>query len=369
MRHSTLTLSTLASGFFLVASAASAQSTTRSAAAPRFKAIFEPVNYQQDLELNDIVFVNDSVGWAAGAAGTILHTTDRGKTWTAQLGGDPKGSDRPISDLRFVNDHLGFAVQSTGVGDHSLFRTTDGQTWAESGTVGQFRGDYQFTSADNGVYVNEKTIYHTTDGGKTWTPAYSCAVSLTVQGLSRNATCSFSAVSFPTPDIGYAISGEVEKAAFVVAKTTNGGAEWTAWTIPQPGAAAENLVFTDVNNGFAKMWGGKFYSTRDGGKTWTAIAGAALEGGKRAKVKFANSQVGWGVSPYGTLVYTVDGGRRWTSRTLKFPAEINGFTLTSPTSGYVAGEHGMVFRYHIVPIAYKGANIIDAPAMSGGGTP
>lgn len=270
--------------------------------------------------------------------------------------------------MRFVNDHLGFAVQRTGIGDHSLYRTTDGQTWTESGTVGQHRGDYQFTSADNGVYVNDKTIYHTTDGGKTWTPAYACAVSLTVQGLSRNATCSFAAVSFPTPDIGYAISGQVEKSAFVVAKTTNGGAEWTAWTIPEPNATAEYLVFIDANTGFAKMWGGKFYSTRDGGKTWTAIAGAALEGGKQAKLKFANPQVGWGVSPYGTLVYTVDGGRRWTSRTLKFPATINGFTLTSPTSGYVAGAHGMVYRYRIVPVDYKGANIIEAPAMYGGGT-
>jgi photosystem II stability/assembly factor-like uncharacterized protein len=105
------------------------------------------VNYTQDLEINDIVFVNDSVGWAGGAAGSILHTTNRGKTWTAQLGGDPKSSDRPISDLRFVNDHTGFAVQTTGVGDHRLYRTTDGETWAESGTVGQHRDDYQFTSA------------------------------------------------------------------------------------------------------------------------------------------------------------------------------------------------------------------------------
>jgi len=370
MRHSGLILSTISIGFLLVAPAAGAQSTTRSAAgAPRFKAIFEPVNYQQDLEINVIVFVNDSVGWAAGAAGTILHTTDRGKTWTAQLGGDPKSDDRPIWDLRFVNDHVGFAVQSTGVGDHRLYRTTDGQTWTESGTVGQHRGDYQFTSADNGVYVHDKTIYHTTNGGKNWTPAYTCAASLTVQGLSRNAECHFEALSFPTPDIGYAISRDLDKAAFVVAKTTNGGAEWTSWTIPEPNASAEYAVFTDTNTGFVRMWGGKFYSTRDGGKTWTAIAGATLEGGKEARLKFAGGQVGWGLSPYGTFIYTVDGGRRWTSRKLKFPAKVNSSTLTSSTSGYVAGEHGMVYRYRIVPIDYKGANIIEAPAMSGGRTP
>ncbi|MDP9177190.1 MAG: YCF48-related protein [Gemmatimonadota bacterium] len=359
-RHSSLTLSSVSFALVLSGSSVGAQS-------PRFKAIFEPVNYQQDLEINDIVFVNDSVGWAGGAAGTILHTTDRGKTWAAQLGGDPKSDDRPIAYLRFVNDRVGFAVQSTAGGDHRLYRTTDGQTWTEAGTVGQHRGDYQFTSTDNGVYVYNKFIYHTTDGGKNWKPAYTCDITLTVQGLNRNAACHFEAVSFPTPETGYAISRNVENAAFVVARTTNGGAEWTSWTIPEPKAGGEYLVFTDKNNGFVRMWGGKLYSTRDGGKTWTAIAGATLEGGKPAKLKFANAQVGWGVSPYGTLIYTADGGKRWTSRKLKFPATINASTLTSPTSGYVAGEHGMVYRYRIVPIDYKGANVIDAPALSAGG--
>ncbi|MBC8137249.1 MAG: hypothetical protein H8F28_15320 [Fibrella sp.] len=360
-------LCTVLTGLALLASALGAQTPSGSTATPaRFKAIFEPVSYPQDLELTDIVFVNDSVGWASGAAGTILNTRNGGKTWTAQLGGDPRGAGRPIAELRFLSDKVGFAAQSTDGGDHRLYQTTDGETWSESGTVGQHRGDFQFTSAENGVYLYGKEIFHTTDGGKNWKSVYSCDISVVVQGLTRNAACHLESVHFPAPQIGYSVSRNLENAAFVIAKTTNGGADWTAWAVPDPAASAEYIVFTDENTGFIKMWGGKIYSTRDGGKTWAGVAGATLEGGKAAKVKFVDREVGWGMSPYGSLIYTVDGGKRWMSRKLQFPAGINGFTLTSRRRGYVAGEHGMVYRYSIVPIGHKAANMIEAPAMPAG---
>ena len=71
---------------------------------PKFKAIWEPVNYQEDVELMDMAFVSDLEGWVAGGAsvlkgGVILHTTDGGDHWTLQLG-DPKSADRAYRSLR-----------------------------------------------------------------------------------------------------------------------------------------------------------------------------------------------------------------------------------------------------------------------------
>lgn len=366
-RPTGLPLLALSIGFLSFASDLAAQVAprTKAATATRFRAIFEPVNYPQDLEITDVVFVNDSVGWASGAAATILYTGNGGKTWTPQLGGDPQGAERPIYDLRFVSASVGFATQGTG-GEQRLLRTTDGQTWSETGTSGQHRGDIQFTSAESGVYVSGEKIFHTADAGKNWKTAYTCNIAVVVQGLSRSAKCHFEGVSFPTPQIGYAISRNVENAAFVVAKTTDAGSSWTAWTIPEPQLGGEHIVFTDENTGFIKMWGGAILSTRDGGKSWTGVPGVKLEGGKQARIKFVDREVGWGVSPYGTLVYTTDGGRRWASRKLKFPATINGFSVPSRGRGYVSGEHGMIYRYRIVPADYKASNIIEAPAISGG---
>lgn len=40
-----------------------------------------PIAWQDDAELTDVCFVSQKVGWAVGAQGVILRTTDGGKTW------------------------------------------------------------------------------------------------------------------------------------------------------------------------------------------------------------------------------------------------------------------------------------------------
>src|SRR5437868_1649275 len=139
---------------------------------PKFKAIWEPVNVKEDLELGSVYFVTPDEGWVAGGrnalnGGVILHTKDGGANWETQLG-DPQSGDRAYSGVRFLAPKLGFAVQSTGVGDHLLLRTTDGATWAPVGTVAQHRSDYRFTSAENGFVAAGAFIDRTRDGGKKW---------------------------------------------------------------------------------------------------------------------------------------------------------------------------------------------------------
>lgn len=68
---------------------------------------------------------------------------------------------------------------------------------------------------------------------------------------------------------------------------------------------------------------------------------------------------------YRTMTYTVDGGRHWISRSIPFPASVAAFSLVSRTSGYAAGEHGMVYRYRVVPVAYTSKGMLAAPAMPG----
>jgi hypothetical protein len=62
--------------------------------------------------------------------------------------------------------------------------------------------------------------------------------------------------------------------------------------------------------------------------------------------------------------YTVDGGQHWITRKIEFPASVNAFTMVSPDSGYAVGDHGMVFRYRVVPSDYTAKGILAAPAMS-----
>jgi photosystem II stability/assembly factor-like uncharacterized protein len=332
------------------------------AAGPKkFKAIFEPVNYTEDLNLTDVHFVSADVGWVTGTAGTILHTTDGGKTWNAQLGGDPKAADRPIRYLRFLGGTQGWAVQSTGVGDHKLLHTSDGLNWEAAGTVGQHRSDYLFTTPTTGFYTSKDKIFKTSDGGVSWQPVFACAMKLEVKGLTREVRCDPSKLAFPGSDLGYAVSKSLDgKTGFPVLKTVDGGATWKSIAVlPGEDAREGALIFTDEKTGLLRVGGGKLFRTTDGGLSWTGVAGQA-PGGK-PEIKFAGP-VGW-MCHYKTLTYTTDGGRHWSSREIKFPGSVEAFSLPQPDRGYVVGDHGMVYRYRIVPADYSVKGMLDAPMM------
>jgi len=330
---------------------------------PKLKAIWEPVNYTEDLNLTDVYFSTPDTGWVAGQAGTILYTSDAGKTWKAQLGGDPKATDRPIVQLRFVDATHGFAAQSTGAGDHKLLSTSNGQDWEQPGTVAQHRTDYQFVSSTTGFQASGTKILRTTDAGKSWQPVYTCAIKTEIQGLTREVSCEFEKLAFPSANIGYAVSHRIgDGAGSVLAKTEDGGMTWNAWVIvPGEDAKEAGLAFTDDNTGVLRMLNGKIFRTTDGGKTWTGAIGQA-DG--RFAVKFADSQVGWAIG-YRTMTYTTDGGRKWTSRSIAFPTGVNAFCIVGREHGYAVGDHGMVYRYRVVPVTYASKGMLDAPMMPG----
>ena len=66
---------------------------------------------------------------------------------------------------------------------------------------------------------------------------------------------------------------------------------------------------------------------------------------------------------YRNMSYTVDGGQHWVAREIPFPTSVEAFSISRPDSGYAVGEHGMVYRYRVVPIDYNAKGILPAPAM------
>jgi len=327
---------------------------------PKLKGIWEPVNYNQDLQLLDVFFVTPDEGWVSGTVGTILHTRDGGKTWEAQLGGDPHSQGPNLTRLFFLDRTHGWA-QSW----NQMFRTTDGQTWQEVGS--DVRGNAVFVSPQKG-FLSRGNILETQDGGATWREVFTCHVQALVDGLTRDIACSiFTAnrkdMQFITPQIGFAV-GEPD----VVAKTTDGGRSWQVSTISLPPGDARiwDVFFLDENNGFVNR-GYKWFKTSDSGRNWQGVIATALIGhnGSVAPIKFADPEVGWSCTGNG-LTYTIDGGAHWSTRELSLPAAVSGFSLPTRQRGYVVGEHGMIYRYRVVPITYQAAaHSIDAPAMPG----
>ncbi|MBL0743470.1 YCF48-related protein [Chryseolinea lacunae] len=117
-----------------------------------------PVFPQQDINiLTDIAFVDANNGFAVGAAGNILRTNDKGKTWRSANEGYPF-----FHSLSFPSKNVGYASSGKG-----FFKTTDGgATWtfqhqSESLTV----LNMQFVSETDGMLYGFKNFYYRVSQG------------------------------------------------------------------------------------------------------------------------------------------------------------------------------------------------------------
>ncbi len=352
-------------------------------ASDQYKGIFEPVNYGQDIELTDVFFVSPDAGWVSGDHATILKTTDAGKTWKAQIGGDPNGPEKPIRQLRFLDARHGWAV--TDDSPQHLLRTMDGENWEQVGqglAPGSGFVDYAFTSVRHGVALggNMGGFFVTNDGGRHWQNVALCKVRVIVQGLPHTEDCRVQKLQMVSSRSGYASADWSGGVAFF--RTDDAGEHWTQNVNDIADWGSNNQwFFTDLDHGVMLMntGGGRTYVTSDGAKTWHALLSGSIglsTGGLSPLVRFADPEVGWviGPSPDNSdtfrVSYSADSGQHWKmSHNLAFPvgpryAELR-FNFPRRDRAYVIGPHGMIYRYRVVPANYTAANAIEAPLMPG----
>jgi photosystem II stability/assembly factor-like uncharacterized protein len=347
-----------------------APSAAPKAAQPKFKAIWEPVNYNQDLTLTGVYFVSDEEGWVTAEHGTILHTKDGGNSWTPQLGGDSHSGELTVAAPRFLDAKHGWALQAG-----KLLRTTDGESWEQVGALPQGWGvvEYVFLSPSNGVILdgnnNVSHILRTNNGGRNWKETMSdkaCHAVIQVEGLSRDAECVLKAMHFPSASHGYAIGGTgSDFNTLFVAKTEDGGSTWNLSPLPDVGqvwiggawGADHRLFFTDESTGFANLNNAKLLATNNGGQSWHGLVASPT-----GDIRFPDREVGW-IFDGQKLSFTTDGGKRWNSRGVHFPASVKAYSFPTRQRAYVVGDHGMVYRYRIVPSDYTAKGMLDAPMM------
>ncbi|MHB1417068.1 MAG: YCF48-related protein [Chloroflexota bacterium] len=275
-------------------------------------------------------FLDTNTAWVAAlseksSGGLLLHTTDGGRTW-AKLE-MPTGSGQ----LYFVDKQNGWLALTTGVAMGSsgkeLYRTTDGgQHWelAFRSDPNQPRDDgLPFGGLMTGVGFADLTtgwavgqtyaqgvawIYVTHDGGSTWQQqplpigsSYKEAMVTLTPPLFFGARDGVLPVQVPSAAEGPGTT--------IFYTTSDGGSTWTAGT---PVAAVGPWDFADAQHGWVVNADGGLLSTRDGGQTWQAIGTlSAVPGG----LDFADQQTGWAYgqgdqAPY--LLKTSDGGATWT---------------------------------------------------------
>ncbi len=351
----------LAAGLLMLATTASFAQTPV-AAGPKFKGIWEPINYTEDLQLTHVFFVTPEIGYVSGASGTILKTTDAGISWTPLLGGDPASEEAAIGPMFFVSPTVGWALQRAPGGIRHLYRTTDGENWTRIGEIADHYEDMAFSSESEGVYVNDTDIWRTRDAGKTWSKTARCVSKVAIGGLTRQLECYLWKVQFTSPSVAYALGDAKDSSpAALIMKSEDGGASWSLVNLIENERGHEGgMFFVDEQTGYlSTLYAKSAFRTTDGGHTWTGMPATGM--GRR--IIFADPEVGWAVQ-YDKLSYTTDGGKRWASRTLAFPATMNDFSFPRRDVAYVVGDHGMIYRYRVIPdTAPVPARALTAPAM------
>ncbi|WP_430783701.1 WD40/YVTN/BNR-like repeat-containing protein [Actinoplanes sp. G11-F43] len=227
--------------------------------------------------------VSATVAWAAGSAGTILRTTDGGRTWASV--GPPEAAALQFRDIEAFGPRHAVALTIGNGTDSRIYTTTDGgTTWTET-----FRNDdpaafydcVTFLDRRNGLALSDPVdgrfrILATRDGGHTWKLRPTDGMPPALPGefaFAASGTCLVSAAGHAW----FATGGATTARVFT---SRDGGRNWTVTDTPVPSgpsAGIYSLAFRDPRHGIAV--GGDYAAettapdgsavTRDGGRNWT----------------------------------------------------------------------------------------------------
>ena len=173
---------------------------------------------------------------------------------------------------------------------------------------------YDGTGANPPAYP--KVFAKTTNGGATWTAT-------NITGLTAQANVMISDLFAIDANTAWIVTAPTTgTAGNGIYKTTNGGTSWTQQTAYSTASFANQIYFWDANNGWSAgdPVGGAFqmYKTSNGGTTWTAVSGtpAAIssnEYGYNQRCKYVIGDNIWIGTSSGRLLHSTDRGSTWTA--------------------------------------------------------
>jgi photosystem II stability/assembly factor-like uncharacterized protein len=235
--------------------------------------------------------------YAGAASGGVWKSTDKGATWA------PVFDDMPVQ----------------AIGALAVSRSEPKQVWAGTGEAWAIRDSDMMGDG----------IYKSTDAGATWQH----------MGLTETGRIGRVVVHPKDPNIVYVCAlgrttgPQQERGVF---KTTDGGRTWTRslFVDPNTGCSGLNIDENDSNTLFAGMWqvemhtyamfsGGPssaVYVTHDGGANWTRLEGHGLPKSPVGKIDVApapsNSKRVYALiqtADQGSIWRSDDGGQNWTN--------------------------------------------------------
>ena len=261
--------------------------------------------------MDDVFFVNPSVGWVAsnncsfyGCSGEIWKTTDGGASWALQF-------------------NAGTYVRSIGFVD------------SQTGWMGT-------------IFDSTIPLYKTTDGGSSWHP---------VDSIPEPRPEGICGISIVNDSVVFA-SGRYYGPPRVI-KTTDRGMTWSSMDLSQYAGGLVDCYFVNADSGFvvgstsSDPYTGypRVLFTSNGGNTWDTLYTGTRSGELCWKIQFRTPTAGYisieKLSPGPTYyLKTTDGGKSWSEQLfLDSLYDVQGIGFVSETTDAGASWHLAGFGY------------------------
>lgn len=285
-------------------------------------------------DLHAIHFANVDTGFAAGASGTVLKTTNAGASWQNV---SPTGFAADLNGV-FAFSEMPGRVVVVGAEGLALLSTDGGVSWDTVAT--EVTDELLCVSFSGEVGVaggRSQTIVRSTNAGALWSEVQS--------GFFGGG---FWDASMLTQQIGY-VCGENSIFQPLLGATTDGGVSWefTPFYLDNNEGRAYAVEFTDLQTGHvaAGVWDGRgaMVRTTNGGVNWaTQFVPAPLY-----SLDFpasATGFAGYAVGASGRIIKTSDGGSTWQQQTSGTSGTLRAVCFLDINNGYVAGEGGIILK-------------------------
>ncbi len=279
----------------------------------------------QGNDLFAVRFTDPDSGWAVGARGLILRSTDGGANWTIQ----ESGIRHSLFSIAARDNSTAVAVGSGGT---ILTTTNGGTTWIRR--IGA--GSAQINAVR---YADARTIYavgregaflKSDDGGETWDRS---------QPLGE---INFADVQFLDAANGYVLSFAPAE-GFPMFATGDGGHTWRSVSVP-PGKVPRSFAFSDRATGIAVGEGGLILKTTDGGASWREAP--APTSVSLFSVTYSDRSLAHAVGDAGVMLRSLDGGESWLALPDPRPSSaiLRTVAFVNPAIGYAAGFNGTILK-------------------------
>lgn len=291
-------------------------------------------------DLRGIAFSSQTRGWAVGAGGTLLLTTNGGAVWESRNSNNHIGSAN-LNGVQLISSSVGFLV-----GDGGVFRKTDGNDWnwapLHASQQSKLSGGVNllalhFVNPDTGLAVGAGGRIFRTFNGRSSISDGPGSGGLTITEMTSGTTRTLRAVRFLNSSTAVAVGD-----SGTIRRTTNTGTSWTAST-SGTSANLHDVRFVNANVGFAAGTGGTVLKTVDGGLNWSSLTTGTSKNLRTIQPVSADTIYAAGSG--GFLLKTVNGGSTWyRQETPDTTTQLNSMFAFSRDYIWAVGSGGKILK-------------------------